>query len=271
VTPGSRVPGSDPVRGARELLTVALRTLQAIPSPPPDVRLSLDHIAAASSALYVAQTEARTEQAALAGLRTALDDLTRALDLLHARPSYLEGIETVAASVAQALALLYPRVRTSERQRRGVILPGAVPNDDQRALVALSDRLDAERREPAPQTERLPEARSGEQRVAGQRVTVEVDVGVLSESNFYAGIAADVSPGGVFVSTPQPLAVGTDMTLYFTLEGGRTLQADGVVRWTRPGDTNLPPGMGVAFTRLSPEDQRAIGDYCANRAPLVHD
>jgi uncharacterized protein (TIGR02266 family) len=233
---------------------------------PPDMRGALDHIAAASSALYTADTEARTDAAALAGLRQALDELTRALDILHARPNPSEGLDVVATSVAQALALLYPRVRMSERQRRGVVPPDAMASADRQALVAMADRLDAERREHPPETQRI-----AEQRVAGQRVTIEVDVGVLSESNFYAGIAADVSAGGVFVGTAEPLAVGTDVTLYFTLEGGRTLHAEGSVRWTRPRSADQAPGMGVAFTRLSPEDQRAIGDYCANRAPLVHE
>ena len=45
----------------------------------PDMRVALDHIAAASSALYTAHAEARTEAASLAGLRNALDELTRAL------------------------------------------------------------------------------------------------------------------------------------------------------------------------------------------------
>jgi uncharacterized protein (TIGR02266 family) len=266
VTSRSPQPGSDPVRGARDLLTVALSTLQGLADAPPAMRDALDHIAAASSALYTAQTEARTEAVALAGLRHALDELTRALDILHARPSHVEGLDVVATAVAQALALLYPRVRMSERQRRGVVLPDAMASADRQALVAMADRLEAERREHPPKTERL-----AEQRVAGQRVTIEVDVGVLSESNFYAGIAADVSAGGVFVGTAEPLPVGTDVVLYFTLEGGRTLHAEGSVRWTRPHSADQPPGMGVAFTRVSPEDQRAIADYCANRAPLVHD
>jgi uncharacterized protein (TIGR02266 family) len=252
------------VHGARELLTVALRTLQALSAMPPDVRSALDHVAAASSALYTAEAEPSTEPASLVLLRRALDELTKALDILHARPSGFEGLDTVAAAVAQALALLYPRVRMSERQRKGVVVPGALPSLDRRALVAMADKIDAER--DSPQAERV-----ADQRVAGPRVGVQVDVGLLSESNFYAGVAADVSAGGVFVSTPAPFPVGTDVNLYFTLVPGRTLHAEGTVRWTRPGDSNLPPGMGVAFTRVSEDDQRAIGDYCANRPPFVHE
>jgi uncharacterized protein (TIGR02266 family) len=254
------------VRGARELLTVALRTLQALEQQPPDVRRALDHVAAASSALYTAQNEATSESGSLADLRVALDELTRALDILHSRPAFMEGLDTVAAAVAQALALLYPRVRMSERQRKGVVLPGQLPSMDRRALVELAGRIDQERRELPPMTQRM-----AEQRVAGPRVTIEVDVGVLSESNFYAGVAADVSAGGVFVSTRDPLPVGTEVALYFTFGAGHTLHAEGMVRWSRAGDAHQSSGMGVAFSRLSDEDRRAIADYCANRPPLVHD
>ena len=100
---------------------------------------------------------------------------------------------------------------------------------------------------------------------------VEVDVGVLSASNFYAGVAADVSPGGVFVSTTEPLPEGTEVELYFTLDGGRTLHAEGAVRWTRSKNRDQPPGMGVAFTTLSDDDRRLIADFCGNRPPLFHD
>ena len=257
--------GADPVRDARARLTEALQALQRITNRPPDLELALDHVAGASSALFSAEAAGITEAIALSHLRTALDALTRALDLLHARPTFIEGLDKIASAVAQALALLYPRVRMSERQRRGVVPPDGIPSLDRRALVALADRIDAARGEETPGTERL-----GEQRLAGQRVHIEVDVGVLSASNFYAGVAADVSTGGVFVSTPKPLAVGTEVALYFTLDGGRLLQAEGTVRWTR-GDGGAPPGMGVAFARLKQDDQRAIADFCANRPPLFHD
>jgi len=257
-------PGEDPARAARELLAPALSELQRRPATSELHTRVLDRIASSMSALYAAEAESSTEQRVNTSLRQALDELTKALDALHERPPGQHLLDGPATAVAQALALLYPRVRLSERQRRGVVMAESVPSHDQRALVAMADRLDAEHRAtevaPAP-----PEQRSV------QRVTVEVDVGVLSESNFYAGIAADVSLGGVFVSTRSPLPVGTEVALYFTLGEGATLHAEGVVRWTRPKSTDLPAGMGVAFTRLSDKARRTIADFCAQRPPLFHD
>lgn len=256
-------PGEDPARAARELLAPALSELQRRAATSELHTRVLDRIAASMSALYAAEAESSTELRVNTSLRQALDELTKALDSLHERPPGSHPLDGAATAVAQALALLYPRVRLSERQRRGVVMAESVPSHDRRVLVAMADRLDAEHR--AAEAAALPEQRSG------RRVTIEVDVGVLSESNFYTGIAADVSLGGVFVSTPSPLAEGTEIALYFTLGEGATLHAEGVVRWTRAKSTDLPPGMGVAFTRLSDDARRTIADFCAHRPPLFHD
>lgn len=248
--PGS----SDPARAARELLKPALLELQRIRKPTPLVTGVLDRVAAATSALYAAETEATSPAGVNAGLVQALDELTRALDALHERPPQLQELDAPATSVARALAVIYPRVRVSERQRRAVALVDAAQNEARRGAP-----------EHAEGGQRV------EQRTAGRRVRVEVDVGVLSASNFYAGVAADVSAGGVFVSTTEPLLEGTEVELYFTLDGGRTLHAEGTVRWTRPQHGDAPPGMGVAFARLSDDDRRVIADFCGNRPPLFHD
>ena len=258
-------PGTDPARAARELLAPALASLQRSNVSSSLHTRVLDGVAASMSALYAAEAESSTEASTNTSLRQALDELTGALDALHERTQRTPGshpLDGPAAAIAQALALLYPRVRVSERQRRGVVMPESVPNHDRRVLVAMADRIDAAHR--AAKEPVVPEQRSG------QRVTVEVDVGVLSESNFYAGVAADVSPGGVFVSTPAPLPEGTEIALYFSLRDDTTLHAEGVVRWTRAKTADLPAGMGVAFTRLSDGDRRAIADFCADRPPLFH-
>jgi uncharacterized protein (TIGR02266 family) len=198
-------------------------------------------------------------------LRRALQELTSALDALHERVPGAHPLDAPALLVAQALAVLYPRVRLSERQRHGLVLVDAGTSDEAREPAATAERLDAARLAGPVRGEGLPE-----QRTAGQRVTIEVDVGVLSESNFYAGVAADVSAGGVFVSTPEPLPEGTEVALYFALDAGRTLHAEGAVRWTRARTDDLPAGMGVAFTQLNDEDRRAIADFCGNRPPWFH-
>ncbi len=109
-------------------------------------------------------------------------------------------------------------------------------------------------------------------RRGSDRVVLEVEVGFVSESNFYAGLSMDVSTGGLFVATWQAHPVGTRVLLSFVLPGGKTVTTPGVVRWVRAaGDDDAPPGMGVAFSGLSPDDLSSIEAFCKRRQPMYYD
>jgi uncharacterized protein (TIGR02266 family) len=103
------------------------------------------------------------------------------------------------------------------------------------------------------------------------RTFLEVDIGLLSESHFYTGLSLDVSTGGVFVATYQPLEPGTPVRLFFVLPEGQSVEVAGVVRWTRLSGGDTPPGMGVAFDEVTDEAQQAIERFCSQRAPLYHE
>ena len=100
---------------------------------------------------------------------------------------------------------------------------------------------------------------------------LEVDIGLLSESYFYAGLSQDLSRGGLFVATYQLKKPGTHVALYFVLPDGHAVSTEGIVRWTRDASDDLPPGMGIAFENLPARDVAAIGRYCHDRALLYHD
>ncbi len=55
--------------------------------------------------------------------------------------------------------------------------------------------------------------------------------------------------GGVFITSPNPPAVGTVLRIVFEVPGGN-VRADGIVRSVVPGK-----GMGVEFTKLGPQDR----------------
>ena len=60
-----------------------------------------------------------------------------------------------------------------------------------------------------------------------------------------AGLAKDISVGGMFVETTAPAAFGADIVVTVTLPGSNDPAAlPGVVRWVRDG------GMGVQFGLL---------------------
>jgi Tfp pilus assembly protein PilZ len=54
--------------------------------------------------------------------------------------------------------------------------------------------------------------------------------------------------GGVFVSTPDPVAVASSVSLLFSVPEGE-IRAQAVVRNVKPGE-----GMGVQFTALGGQD-----------------
>src|SRR4051794_27785386 len=72
-----------------------------------------------------------------------------------------------------------------------------------------------------------------------------------SVEQFIERYAADVSRGGIFIRTREPLVVGTQLRLELQLQDGTALLAgEGTVIWIRendPGRPAVPPGMAVRF------------------------
>jgi len=254
-----RVAAALPARRARVALSAALGSVQLIESRAPSLSLPIDELAAAANALYRLENEALTDEAAVSFVGTAIDELTRALSRLHEARRRDPALDEPAQSVARTLAMLYPLSRSHARPRRDVLPPGALTDSDLAKLQSAANR-------------KSPSFSGTERRGdSGPRAVIQVEIGLFSESHFYAGLSYDVSAGGVFVSTHQPAAPGSRLTLFFVLPSGHALEIDGVVRWTRAPSDDAPPGMGVAFSGLSSEDLAAISEYCRQRAPLIYE
>jgi c-di-GMP-binding flagellar brake protein YcgR len=74
----------------------------------------------------------------------------------------------------------------------------------------------------------------------------------------------DVSRGGMFVDTRDPLPIGSEITLRFHLnDGGPIVVALAEVKYHV---TKL--GMGIQFLELSPADRKRIDDYVAKTPKL---
>ena len=82
---------------------------------------------------------------------------------------------------------------------------------------------------------------------------------------FISEYVTNISQGGVFIRSKNPLPVGTKVTLKFSviLDDFETVEGEGeVVRVDNtPGNT----GMGVAFTRLTAESKELIDAIVARR------
>ena len=90
---------------------------------------------------------------------------------------------------------------------------------------------------------------------------IESALGVQSGARFLAGEASDLSTGGLFVATSDPLPLGTELTLGLLLPDGHRVVVDAVVSWARGPHSGGAEGMGVRFVRVSRDDAAAIARH----------
>lgn len=235
-------------RDARAQLTDAVSTLHGAPHPD-DARVQEleERVSRVVRQLFIAET-ASTE-GVLDTLGQAMDGLREVLVRLQGEPDGDRVIASVTEAVARTLATLYPAHKELERALR----PAEVEP------IPLARRMD----EPPPRERR-----------SRERVRIEADIGFQSETNFFTGFSGDLSDGGLFVATYDLLPIGTELTVSFVLPEGHQVTARGHVSWIREPiahDSELHPGMGVAFDEVSEEDRAAILRFTRRRAPLFHE
>lgn len=101
-------------------------------------------------------------------------------------------------------------------------------------------------------------------------ITLRIKFKSASLDEFINRYGADVSPGGIFIRTKQPVDVGTSLQFDFQLADGSPLLAGlGTVAWVRESDparANNVPGMGLRFDRLTLESQQIHQQILAEKA-----
>ena len=88
--------------------------------------------------------------------------------------------------------------------------------------------------------------------------------------DFLAEYATNLSPGGMFIQTDAPSAVGTTIHLQFSLKDGSKL-IDGLAKVARvvPHATvDSPAGMGVEFLDFDAQALALLQKLCAPKKPL---
>src|SRR5215510_7482895 len=93
-------------------------------------------------------------------------------------------------------------------------------------------------------------------------VTLKIKFKSATLEQFIERYAVDVSHGGIFIRTKEPLPVGTQMRFEFQLRDASALIAgDGTVVWIRehdPARQGVAPGMGVRFDKLAVDSQKVL-------------
>ncbi|MES1174612.1 MAG: TIGR02266 family protein [Myxococcales bacterium] len=106
------------------------------------------------------------------------------------------------------------------------------------------------------------------------RFSVELEVSVLSEHNLYAGLAENLSAGGLFIATHKLQKVGSKIELSLRMPGSEEeFPIVGEVRWVRlyNEQSDTSPGLGVRFLELPAGAAAAIERFLAQREPLFFD
>ncbi len=97
-----------------------------------------------------------------------------------------------------------------------------------------------------------------ERRRAGRcALTVRIDYATVDE--IFSEFTRDINEGGLFIETEKPHLPGTEVSMQFHLPGtDEVVETVGrVVRVSR-GGTGAPPGMGIEFDELNPDDRKRI-------------
>lgn len=100
-------------------------------------------------------------------------------------------------------------------------------------------------------------------------ITLKIKFKSSNLDQFIERYSVDVSRGGIFIRTKEPLPVGTQLRFEFQLQDASALIAgDGTVVWIRehdPARQGVAPGMGVRFDKLAAESQKVLDRILAEK------
>ena len=107
---------------------------------------------------------------------------------------------------------------------------------------------------------------------ADPRVDVDLEVQYRSAQEFTAAYAKNISGGGIFIRTQQPLSLNREVQLRFTLPSvSMPFVVHGLVVWTNPhpSRSSFPPGMGIKFMDLDPTAKTIIEGFVQEKLPAA--
>ncbi len=92
-----------------------------------------------------------------------------------------------------------------------------------------------------------------------RRVNKKIKSEVRTDEIITLSSAVDLSHGGIFISTPEPLSNGANVNLTIILPDNGEIEVQGVVKWLRSDETESgKAGMGIEFINVSSEISRKL-------------
>jgi uncharacterized protein (TIGR02266 family) len=106
------------------------------------------------------------------------------------------------------------------------------------------------------------------------RFSVELEISLESEHNFYAGFVENLSGSGLFIATHVVRPIGSHVEFSISIgESNEPVKGYGEVRWVRQYSetSDSHPGMGLRFIELSPGGRQRIEEFLRGREPIFYD
>lgn len=84
-----------------------------------------------------------------------------------------------------------------------------------------------------------------------KRFTKQIRAEIHAADGMTFSSSLDLSARGIFITTPEPIPTGTELTMNISLTPVDHISLRGVVRWNREEDTENRAGMGIEFVDVS--------------------
>ena len=106
---------------------------------------------------------------------------------------------------------------------------------------------------------------------ASARYSVDIKVDCATRDMFVSNRVMNISRGGLFIASEQPLPISSQVQLRLSLGDSDTIEARGRVIWNydiRKGSSKVVAGTGIKFLDLSPEHAARLERYLDGLRPL---
>jgi uncharacterized protein (TIGR02266 family) len=96
-----------------------------------------------------------------------------------------------------------------------------------------------------------------------KRAVVELEVRYSSQESFAVEWITNISKGGLFIKSENPLPPGTPLKITFSVPGKDIpVQLEGVVRWSAPPSSpSVVPGMGIEIVKIDEKSKKILDSF----------
>ncbi len=92
-----------------------------------------------------------------------------------------------------------------------------------------------------------------------ERIKKDVKSEVIADEHVSFSSTVDLSKGGIFISTPEPLSKGSEVNMSIHIPGHGELEVKGVVKWVRADESDSEKaGMGIEFVDVSSDFKKKL-------------